>query len=260
MSAGDCPPELLAGWPLAACLAGLALRLRIRERRRRAELERALHELRRPLQALRLAAGRAGEPARWVARTAEQAMLAAEDLDRVLKGVPDGPRVEPIAVRELVARCAARWRAASGPFAVRVRWRAGAARVAGDPRRIEQALDNLVSNAIEHGLPPVTIRGAIVPSGVRISVADRGPSDRISTEPAEGPRRGHGLAVTAAIAAAQGGALRRWRGPGGSTVVALDLPLAPAARRPGDPRPRAAVNPSRSPAATPESAPTPRAA
>src|SRR5204862_1198189 len=45
----------VAGWPLGLTLAAVAAGDRVREARRRASLNRALHELRRPVQSLVLA-------------------------------------------------------------------------------------------------------------------------------------------------------------------------------------------------------------
>jgi hypothetical protein len=47
---------LIAGWPLALTVAAFLVRERVRGDRRRGALNRALHELRRPLQALALGA------------------------------------------------------------------------------------------------------------------------------------------------------------------------------------------------------------
>jgi signal transduction histidine kinase len=67
-----------------------------------------------------------------------------------------------------VTRAAARGRAA-------VDWNAGRTVVRADPRRLSQALGNLVANAEEHGRGPVVVRGRRVGTRVRIEVADRGP-------------------------------------------------------------------------------------
>ncbi|WP_246050833.1 PAS domain S-box protein [Nocardioides guangzhouensis] len=44
-----------------------------------------------------------------------------------------------------------------------------------DPERLGQALDNLVDNALRHGLPPVEILGTAAGDEVKIRVTDRGP-------------------------------------------------------------------------------------
>ena len=51
-----------ACWPLGLTLAAVVVGDRIREARRRAGLNRALHELRRPLQSLVLSSGPAPGP------------------------------------------------------------------------------------------------------------------------------------------------------------------------------------------------------
>ena len=49
--------EIVAGWPLAATMAAVATAQGLRAGRRRGALNEALHELRRPLQAIALAGG-----------------------------------------------------------------------------------------------------------------------------------------------------------------------------------------------------------
>ena len=73
-----------AAWPLALACATVVVAERVRTRRRRERLNRALHELRRPLQALvlRSAGARAGGSAGHL----ELALEALADLDREVNG------------------------------------------------------------------------------------------------------------------------------------------------------------------------------
>ncbi len=85
--------------------------VRVRESRRRSRLNRALHELRRPLQALALApaAGfRRGAPA--TPDSLDLALAALEDLDGAVNGAPAAIRLRPIAGRALISAAVERWR------------------------------------------------------------------------------------------------------------------------------------------------------
>ncbi len=196
--------------------------------RRRAALNRALHELRRPLQALALAPAPAGRTA--APGAAELALVALDDLDHEINGSMRSVAPRPVACRALVESAIERWRgpAAEARRSLELRWRAGAAMAMVDPRRVAQALDNLIANAIEHGGLRVLVEATIAARGVRISV-----SNAALPAPARAgrdPRRGHGLRLVASIAAASGGRfLVQHRA--GAWVAVLELPLAP---RPAD--------------------------
>jgi signal transduction histidine kinase len=227
-----------AGWPLALLLGALLLGLRARDVRRRCAIEAALHELRRPLQALALGAG-PGVSANGSANgngppSLELAICALSDLDRVVNGVERQPQTRRLLrLRPLVEDCLARWMPAAelSGYELGFEWRAGAAAVVADPRRLAQALDNLVANALEHGAPPVIVRAVVFERGVRIGVSDSG-GGRQDVQTHRG-RRHNGLRIDAAIASECGGRFAFDRGPDG-TVAMIELPLAslplPAAR------------------------------
>ncbi len=119
--------------------------------------------------------------------------------------------------------------------------------VVGDATRLEQALGNLVDNALRHGAGPVRLSAAPVNGAVELHVLDEGPGfpadflprafERFSRpdEARSGGGAGLGLALAQAIAAAHGGsagvANRSTRG----ADVWLSLPAAPGA----GPAPRA---------------------
>jgi len=193
-------------------------------------LNRALHELRRPLQALVLLDDTsdgpgAGRPVASRRGLLELATDALRDLDGAVNGSEPQSLPERFSCRDVVLGCLERWRPAvnrSGGF--RVYWDAGPAPVEGDPRRLAQALDNLVANALEHGRPPVVVTGARIAGRVRITVANgRG------AEPPRVPdsRRGHGTEIVSEVAGAHGGRFALCQTASGC-VAALELPVAEA--------------------------------
>jgi signal transduction histidine kinase len=223
------PLDFLGGiagmtWPVALTMAVVVVRDRVRDARRRRTLNERLHELRRPLQALVLAA-KQGTPER--PDPLELALAALRDLDREVNGQRPALRRRPVEARMLAIAAAERWRARATAAGRRisVRWRCGEELADVDPVRVAQALDNLIANALEHGRGEITIEGARRGARIELAVRDRGVGrPRRLREKAE-PRRGHGLRLTRALARRNGGALRT-RTSGHGTVAALELPLA----------------------------------
>ncbi len=83
--------HLFAGWPLAASLAMAVTAQALRAGRRRSALNQAMHELRRPLQAVALAASgpRVAAPA-GMESSMQLAAAALERLDREINGGTGG--------------------------------------------------------------------------------------------------------------------------------------------------------------------------
>ena len=215
------PWEMIgAFWPLAATMAVIT-GARMREARRRVRLNRALHELRRPLQALALS----GPPAAAVPGPLDLALVALDDLDGEVNGSERPIRPRPVACRALVAGAVERWRApaARAGRSLVLEWRAGAAIVDADPARVAQALDNLIANALEHGGLRVRVEASISATGVRIVVSN---VEGAANPRRQDPRRGHGLEVVRKTAAAHGGRFAL-RADGSTVAAALELPLAP---------------------------------
>ena len=219
---------LSATVPLAMSAAAVVAGGRLRDRRRRRALNRALHELRRPLQAIVLASS---DPSSF-----EPVLGALADLDAEINGASADPACAPVEVRHVAESVVARWAGAARTAAARprLRWRAGGARVLGDRRQLARALDNLVANAIEHGRGPIEVSCAVRRGRLRILVRDGGGSGAAS--PASGwraprraaradPRHGHGLEIVRRVAAAHGGRFVLRRSPA-VTLAVLELPLA----------------------------------
>jgi two-component system, OmpR family, sensor histidine kinase VanS len=227
--------QLVEAWPFAASLA-LAARGR-REARRRAALNEALHELRRPLQVLALAErrdgaaveGEAGAPLRLAA-------AALERMDREINGEAAVPVRRPVAAGPLVAAAFRRWRRAAALAAgtLELRWRAGDVVIEGDEVELAQALDNLIANAVEHGGPRIAIEARVVGPVLRVGVRDSGPrrsprpprrrAGELAARVAGRRRHGHGLRVVRRVAAEHGGKFELRR-EGAATEAVLELPL-----------------------------------
>jgi signal transduction histidine kinase len=229
--------QIASGWPYAASLATAVAARGLQAGRRRSALNEALHELRRPLQALALATPGAHQVEsaghEW---SVQMAAVALERLDRAINGEEKVPVREAVPIGPLLASAVGRWqaRAAHAGGSLELRWGGGATAVEGDRCEIAQALDNLIVNAIEHGGPRVLVEGRLREGRLRLSVADSGRASRPESR-REGPvplvsrlsgrrRRGHGLRVVRRIAAAHGGEFRLRCGDGGTEAV-LELPL-----------------------------------
>ena len=229
--------------------AGLA-----RERRFVAD---ASHELRTPLALLEteleLALRHPRSPEeleaalRSAAEEVDRLALLAEDL-LVLARADDGrlslrlTALEPDDVLTSVARRFA-VRADGGGRRVEVTASADAP-ILGDRLRLEQALGNLVDNALRYGSGTVRLEAERSNGVVALRVSDEGAGfapeflprafDRFTRadESREGGAAGLGLAIVDAIARAHGGSATAANGAGGGAVVSLELPARADADEP----------------------------
>ena len=99
-----------------------------------------------------------------------------------------------------------------------------------DRLRVEQAVTNLVDNALRHGAGAVVVRARRAGEAIELSVEDAGdgvpPEDAeevfgrfVRGPSADGRGAGLGLAIVRAIARAHGGDARLQATPGGATAV-----------------------------------------
>lgn len=226
--------ELAAGLPVAASFAVASGIGTLREGRRRSSLNEAMHELRRPLQVLSLAVpDRAGEDSA-VDSTLRLAAVALERLDREINGGTVGERPLSLSPRLLLEEAARRWepQAVLRGRSLRLAWDAGEGAVIGRAFELAQAVDNLISNALEHGSGEVTIEARREGALLSIAVRDAGtrvagahpPTRRRSHRRS---RRGHGLRVAARVAREHGGDFElRCSEQGADAVLRLPLSLA----------------------------------
>jgi two-component system sensor histidine kinase FlrB len=233
------PPlaEVIAAWPLGTSLAAAVAVHGLRTGRRRTVLNEALHELRRPLQALALVPPGAvpAEPAA-IQGSIQMAAIALERLEREINGEAAASVRETLAVRPLLDSTVRRWqaRAALAGGSLLLRWQAGETTIAADRCAVAQALDNLVVNAIEHGGPEIVVEALAERGVLRLAVVDSGRGRRPRSRresPAELVARlsgrrlhGHGLRLVRRTVAAHGGHFKL-RSSARGTEAILELPL-----------------------------------
>ncbi len=214
----------------------------------------ASHELRTPLAILRTELELAEKPGRSADEVRAALRSAAEEVDRLARLAEDLLVIAradqgrlPIAAEEtdlraLAERVGGRFRRAAGDDgrAVVIDVPPGTeARV--DPVRLEQALGNLVDNALRHGAGDVRLGGRVGAGLVALEVADAGPgfppgfgAEAFERFTRAGGRAdggtGLGLAIVRAIAAAHEGTAEIVSGVPGA-VVRISLPLSQPSHR-----------------------------
>jgi two-component system OmpR family sensor kinase len=237
---------------LGTTLNDMLDRLQVAFARERVFVADASHELRTPLAILKvevelaLRHGRSTEELRRalesVAEEADRLVRLAEDL-LVIARLDEGRlpiRADAVDARELLA-------AVAGRFQARVEQAGQSLLVSSindvhlraDRARIEQALDNLLDNALRYGAHEVRLDALTRDSLVELHVLDDGPGFRPElieraferfvrgdgAHSRDGAGAGLGLAIVAAIATSHGGYVRAANLPGGGADVWLELPI-----------------------------------
>lgn len=225
-------------WLLVVSMVAAMTAQGLRAGRQRSAINEALHELRRPLQAISLQAeGPEVERPTGIENSMHLVTVALERLDREVNGGPGTVAREAVRCQPLLRAAVGRWRAraAVGGGSLELHWHAGEAIVNGDRADLAQALDNLIVNAIEHGGPSIVVEAQPRGERLRILVADSGRASRPESRrdnPADviarlsgRRRRGHGLVVVRRVAGEHNGRFALHHADSGSLAV-LELPLA----------------------------------
>jgi signal transduction histidine kinase len=240
----------LAGYALAAAaLRPVVARLEAGLARERRFVGDASHELRTPLALLQAELELALRRPRAADELRRALASAAEEVDRltrlaedllVLARADEGRlplRRSSVPVGDLFETVARRFgpRAEAGGRALAVAARPGETIVA-DRLRLEQALGNLVDNALRHGAGAVRLESERRDGEVTLRVSDEGGGfppaflphafERFArADEARGRgATGLGLAIVDAVARAHGGSAKAANRDGGGAVVSLTLP------------------------------------
>jgi signal transduction histidine kinase len=221
-----------AGLPTAASFAMAGGFVALREGRRRSGLNAAMHELRRPLQALYLSLPSGADAGQPLQSSLELAVAAVERLDREINGERIGVEAVDLSLRPILVEAVERWRPAATALGrpLGLFWSGDDAVLRADRIALAQAVDNLISNGLRHGSGRVAVRAKREAQVLRLTVEDGGGKGaagrrRISWERIGGRcRHGHGLAIVRRVAAELGGSFRLTVSRSG-TEARLVLPL-----------------------------------
>lgn len=219
----------------------------------------ASHELRTPLALLKGELELALRDARDVAAFREAVSSAAEEADRVVQLAEDllviarsdqgrlPVRLESVDAAQLLWAVRQRFAARAEQHAVALVQRAPEGlELRADHLRLEQALGNLVDNALRHGGGAVELAAERAGDRVLLRVSDDGTGfpegfvagafERFTRADAARGRGGAGLglAIVQAIAQAHGGGAHARNRPGGGADVWIELPAGSPAGAPQD--------------------------
>lgn len=239
---------------LGSTLNGMLDRLDAAVRQQRHFVAEASHELRTPLSLLRVELDLALSRPRSRDELVTALISANEEVSRLTalsEGLltvaatdssPLSLELSDVDLGELVRDVAKRFSTRAAAEGRRIEVHAdGSLTICGDAVRLEQALGNLVDNALRHGGTDVCLDASGEPHRVTIKVSDSGPGiaedlrmrafDPFSRDATSRPGRGHGLglAIVDAIVTAHGGTTTiSPRSEGAGTVVTATLPTAPS--------------------------------
>jgi signal transduction histidine kinase len=217
------------------------------------------HDLRNPISTLKVSADILSSerklPPETVADLMSVVRRQVQGLDRMIGDLLDTSRIEAgqleLRIRECDARVIAQnafdlFKAASHDRRLALRMPDTSVVLHCDPLRIEQVLNNLVSNAVKYSPPGSDIELSVerVDDSVRFRVCDQGvgiaeddipyifePFRRTAASKEEVPGVGLGLSVAQRIVRAHGGRIYVESRLGSGTTFTVDLPLATAAVR-----------------------------
>jgi signal transduction histidine kinase len=257
---------------LARTLNEMLARNEVAFARERAFVADASHELRSPLAILRaeLDVALVGESSPEELRAAVTS--AAEETDRLSALAEDLLTLaqadqgnlpiqrELVDLRETLERVGRRFVQPAREAGAVIETRASpATRVSADPRRLEQALGNLLENALRHGAHTVVLQAERHGRQLELRVSDDGPGfpppflevafERFTRadRPRTIPGAGLGLSIVRSIARAHGGEAYISNGAAGGAHVWLSIPEQPTdahASAHRDPRPDARSRPA----------------
>jgi signal transduction histidine kinase len=237
---------------LGETLNGMLARLEDALARERRFVADASHELRTPLAILKAECELALRGRRSAAELTDALRSAGEETDRlarlaedllVIAQAQDGRlpvRAEDVELGQSVGWVLARLAPRVAPDALRDEVPAGL-RVRADPLRLEQALRNLVDNALRHGGGTATVTARRREDRVRVSVTDTGPGfpqafldrafERFSRSDAArtGDGAGLGLAIVHALAHAMDGEAHVANRSQGGAEAWIELPAGAGA-------------------------------
>ncbi len=217
--------------------------------RERTFIAYASHELRTPLALLKTELELAVRRPRPVADLRAAIDSAADEVDRLIRLAEDllllasaddsGRHVAPedVDVAALLSGLAVRFSQPASRLGRTIEVIPGGATeyVQADPRQLEQAIFNLVNNALHHGAGEVTLSVRGGEGAVEFHVTDEGPGftpemlahgfERFASTPLTGGS-GLGLSIVAAVAKAHGGSAGAVNQPTGGSDVWIRLPLS----------------------------------
>ena len=238
---------------LGDTLNAMLARLELALSRERELLADASHEIRTPLAILKAELELAAAPERTLAELRDAVLSAREETDRLAQLAEDllviarsdqgrlPVRADDVGLAELLEHVGQRFGRRATAHGMSITMDPGEVRVVhADPLRLEQALGNLLDNALRHGDGPrVTLRAVSTDGRVELHVLDSGPGfpagfvehafDRFSRgDPARGRGgTGLGLAIVAAIARSHAGGVGARNSPEGGADVWIWLPVRP---------------------------------